>query len=200
MDTTFNRLTAHTPWTDSQAARFRAAAYRDISRRSRLIRSAFHVLFAISSFLLAMGLFAGGGYIATPALSLAVVFPAVADVPGFTYFSLSVPLALLAFKLGTAQTDFPILLRRWEIEAGDIPLSQAQIGQLRLAFHPDDRTNAAGHAFRLWDATGVALRLRDARLLHAYCLAHDFKLPAFDIDHVAYVVDGDLRFIEPQPA
>lgn len=182
MATSLSVVSSHAPWTDAQARAAHASAEREITARFRRLNRTFQVCTAVAAGFLCLSFLASHDQLkASPLLML----------------GLGVAFAIPAIKTATHPTAARSQLRRWEIDAGYIPLTTRQLSLLTA--NTASGTDDASLAAQAWLAMGITLRQRDLVPLREARHLAGLPFPEWEIDEISYVVDGKPTFAE-QPA
>jgi len=182
MATPLSIVSAHTPWTEHQAASAHAAAEREITARFRRLNVTFQSCTAIAAAFHGLSFLAGHDQLKVSPLVL---------------LGCGVAFAIPAIKTATHPTAAKSNLRRWEIDAGYIPLTPRQLTLLNA--NTTGGTDDASRAAQAWLAMGLTLRQRDLVPLREARHLAGLPFPQWEIDEITYVVDGKPTFAE-QPA
>lgn len=172
-------LAAHSPWTELQALTVRQSADHEIRARVRRLQSTFQGCTAIATLFLALSALAHAGEV---------------QLPPFVLLAAGVAFAIPAIRTATRQSNDASSLRRWEIEAGFLPLTERQLTLLRATVAGG--TDEASLAATAWLAMGYTLRQRDLAPLREARHLRGLPFPHWEIDEIGYVVDGTPQFAE----
>jgi len=182
MATPLSIVSAHAPWTDHQAASAHAAAEREITARFRRLNLTFQSCTAIATAFLGLSFLAGHDQLKVSPLLL---------------LGCGVAFAIPAIKTATHPSAAKSQLRRWEIDAGYIPLTSRQLSLLNA--NTAGAADEASLAAQAWLGMGLTLRQRDLVPLRNARHAAGLPFPEWEIDEIGYVIDGKPSF-EEQPA